>query len=43
VPALEILAPATRHPWRRNLLMIMAHVVWGVTLAEGIRKLNVNI
>lgn len=34
LPALRILKPATRHPWRRNLLMIVAHVVWGVTLGE---------
>ena len=37
-----ILSPATRHPWRRNLLMIVAHVIWGVTLGEGVRKLNAN-
>jgi uncharacterized membrane protein YagU involved in acid resistance len=39
LPALGILRPATRHPWRRNLLMILAHVVWGVTLGEVTRKL----
>ena len=32
LPALGILTPATRHPPRRNLLMIAAHVVWGATL-----------
>lgn len=32
VPALRILPPATRHPMRRNLLMIAAHVVWGAAL-----------
>jgi uncharacterized membrane protein YagU involved in acid resistance len=42
LPAMGILKPATRHPWRRNLLMILAHVVWGVTLGEGIRKLKEN-
>ena len=42
LPALGILTPATRHPWRRNLLMIVAHVVWGVTLGEITRKLNSN-
>jgi uncharacterized membrane protein YagU involved in acid resistance len=42
LPALGILPPATRHPWRRNLLMIAAHVVWGVTLGEITRKLTEN-
>jgi putative membrane protein len=40
LPALGILRPATRHPWRRNLLMILAHLVWGVTLGEVTRKLT---
>lgn len=42
LPAMGILPPATRHPWRRNLMMIMAHVIWGVTLGEGVRKLHAN-
>lgn len=42
LPAMGILTPATRHPWRRNLLMIVAHVIWGVTLGEVTRKLNAN-
>ena len=42
LPALGILRPATRHPWRRNLLMIIAHVIWGVTLGETLRKLTTN-
>lgn len=29
LPALNLLSPATRHPARRNALMIAAHVVWG--------------
>ena len=29
LPAAGILGPATRHPARRNALMIAAHVVWG--------------
>lgn len=29
LPALGLLRPATEHPARRNLLMILAHVVWG--------------
>ena len=40
LPAMDILPPATRHPWRRNLVMILAHVVWGVTLGEMTRKLT---
>jgi uncharacterized membrane protein YagU involved in acid resistance len=42
LPAAGILRPATRHPWRRNLLMILAHLVWGVTLGEVTRKLTEN-
>lgn len=34
LPAIGILKPATQHPWRRNLLMILAHVVWGMTLEQ---------
>jgi putative membrane protein len=40
LPALGILRPVTQHPFRRNLLMIIAHVVWGVTLGEATRKLT---
>lgn len=29
IPGVGILAPATRHPRRRNGLMFAAHVVWG--------------
>lgn len=32
IPALGILPPATAHPWRRNILMIVAHLIWGVAL-----------
>lgn len=39
LPATGILTPASQHPWRRNLLMIVAHMIWGVTLGEGLRKL----
>jgi putative membrane protein len=42
LPAMGILSSATRHPWRRNLLMIVAHVIWGVTLGELTRKLNTD-
>ena len=40
LPALGILQPATQHPWRRNLLMLVAHAIWGVTLGEALRKLT---
>src|SRR5688572_1881537 len=32
LPALGILQPATKHPARRNALMIAAHVIWGASL-----------
>ncbi|WP_372015433.1 hypothetical protein [Tistrella mobilis] len=40
IPAARILKPATRHPWRRNLLMIAAHLVWGASLAKGLEDLD---
>jgi uncharacterized membrane protein YagU involved in acid resistance len=40
IPALAILEPATRHPFRRNGLMLAAHVVWGATTALTIRELE---
>lgn len=33
VPALGILEPASKHPPRRNALMISAHLVWGSATA----------
>jgi uncharacterized membrane protein YagU involved in acid resistance len=33
LPGLKILKPATDHPMNRNLLMIGAHLVWGIFLA----------
>lgn len=33
LPAAKILTPATKHPARRNLLMIGCHLVWGVGTA----------
>lgn len=39
IPAAGILKPATRHPPRRNLLMLGAHVVWGVATARAMREL----
>jgi len=42
LPALGILRPATEHPARRNLLMIGAHVVWGVSLAKLFREMQTD-
>ncbi|HEV2747419.1 MAG TPA: hypothetical protein VGW34_09010 [Allosphingosinicella sp.] len=39
VPGAGLLTPATRHPPRRNLLMIGAHIVWGVATARAMREL----
>ncbi len=39
LPATRILKPATDHPKRRNLLMLAAHVVWGVATAQAMREL----
>jgi uncharacterized membrane protein YagU involved in acid resistance len=32
LPAAGVLSSATEHPGRRNALMIVAHVVWGIVL-----------
>lgn len=40
IPALRILAPATRHPTARNLMMIGAHLVWGATTAAALHELR---
>lgn len=40
IPGLTILEPATRHPLRRNGLMLAAHLVWGATTALTIRELQ---
>jgi hypothetical protein len=40
IPAAAVLAPANRHPGRRNALMVAAHVVWGVVLAAGLREIE---
>lgn len=37
LPALGLLSPATKHPFRRNLLMIAAHLVWGASLGSSVR------
>ncbi|MEA3054016.1 MAG: hypothetical protein QOG72_2919 [Sphingomonadales bacterium] len=40
IPAVGTLEPATRHPARRNLLMIAVHLVWGAATAAAIRELR---
>jgi hypothetical protein len=40
LPAAGILSPATRHPPRRNALMIAAHVVRGATAGLVVDKLS---
>jgi uncharacterized membrane protein YagU involved in acid resistance len=32
LPALDLHEPATDHPRERNILMVLAHVVWGASL-----------
>lgn len=34
IPAARLLDPATRHPARRNALMLSAHLIWGTALAR---------
>lgn len=40
IPAVGILEPATKHPARRNLLMIGVHLVWGAATAASMRELR---
>jgi hypothetical protein len=40
IPAMNVLEPATRHPRRRNLLMIGVHLVWGSATASAMRELR---
>jgi uncharacterized membrane protein YagU involved in acid resistance len=40
IPAVGTLEPATRHPMRRNALMIGAHLVWGTATAAAMRELG---
>jgi uncharacterized membrane protein YagU involved in acid resistance len=40
MPGLRILRPADDHPLRRNWLMIVAHLVWGSTMATTLRELK---
>jgi uncharacterized membrane protein YagU involved in acid resistance len=40
IPAVGTLKPATRHPPRRNFLMIGVHLIWGAATAAAIRELR---
>lgn len=40
LPTLGIMSPATRHPRRRNALMIAAHLVWGAALGVVVDQLE---
>jgi uncharacterized membrane protein YagU involved in acid resistance len=40
LPLLGILTPATEHPKRRNVLMIVAHFIWGGALGVLTQKLK---
>jgi uncharacterized membrane protein YagU involved in acid resistance len=43
MPALGLHPPATREPFGRNVMMVLAHAVWGASLgagAYGIRRLQ---
>jgi uncharacterized membrane protein YagU involved in acid resistance len=40
IPAVGNLEPATKHPARRNGLMIAAHLVWGAATAASMRELR---
>jgi len=39
IPALGLLKPATRHPLRRDALMLGVHFVWGWAAAEAMNEL----
>lgn len=40
LPAAGLLTPATEHPARRNVLMIVAHIVWGAALGVVFERLQ---
>jgi uncharacterized membrane protein YagU involved in acid resistance len=40
LPALQIQRPVTDHPARRTAVMIAAHLVWGITIAQSLERLR---
>jgi uncharacterized membrane protein YagU involved in acid resistance len=40
IPAAHLLPPATDQPARRNAIMIVAHVVWGVSAGSNFARLS---
>lgn len=40
IPAMRLLRPANEHPGNRNLLMIAAHLIWGVALQISYREIS---
>ena len=40
IPLIKVLKPATRHPAQRNLLMIVAHLVWGGVLQHSYEEIS---
>jgi hypothetical protein len=40
IPAAGMLRSGTGHPARRNGLMLISHLVWGASLAVGLRELE---
>jgi ribosomal protein S12 methylthiotransferase accessory factor YcaO len=39
IPAFGVLKPATKHPLRRDAVMLGAHFAWGWATAEAMREL----
>lgn len=40
IPASHILKPATRHPFRRNALLVAVHLIWGAATALVLNELQ---
>jgi uncharacterized membrane protein YagU involved in acid resistance len=40
LPAARILEPATRHPSRRNWIIVAVHLIWGATTAAVLNELR---
>ena len=39
IPALRLLKPVSQHPTQRTVVMVAAHVVWGLATAVAMREL----